>query len=190
MPLSPRIEHRRRQAGDLLHQIDHLARGAARADDEFPIALLGHLGVEAQDAPAQVLPLARVGHQHPHGVGLDVLGHVVEGAVAHRFDGDAQLLHFGHHHHLDVRVVLLGDVQDVEPADAGQVQVEEHHVHVLALHQLDRRFAGRGAQHPVVAPQRGHQRLAGSLVLVDDEDGLSQLGHLGCASIARLTACP
>ena len=134
-------QHRRRQAGDLLHEIDHLARGAARPDDELAVVLLGHLGVEAQHTAAQVLPLARVGHQYPHGVGLEVLGHVVERAVAHRLDCDAELLDFGHHHHLDVRVVLLGDVQDVEPADARQVQVEEHHVHVLALQHLDRRFA-------------------------------------------------
>ena len=133
-------QHRRRQAGHLLHELDDLARGPARADDEFPIVLLGHLGVEAEHTAAQALPLACVGYQHPHGVGLEVLGHVMERAVAHRLDRDAQLLHFGHHHHLDVRVVLLGDVQDVEAADARQVQVEEHHVHVLALEHLDGRF--------------------------------------------------
>ena len=178
-------EHRGWQLGDLLHQLDHFARGTAGPDDELAIVLLGHLGVQPQDAAAQVLALAGIGHEQPHGVGLEVLGHVVERAVAHRLDGDAQLLHFGDHHDLDVRIVLLGDVQDVEPADARKVEVEEHHVHVLALHQFDGRLARRGAQHPVIAPQRGHQGFACSLVLVDDENGLPQLGHLGCASIAR-----
>ena len=156
------------------------------ADDELAVVLLGELGVEAQDAAAQVLPLAGAGHQRADGVGLEVLRHVVEGAVAHRLDGDGQLLDSDDDHDLDVRVVLLDDVQDVEAADAGQVHVEEHHVDVLALEHVDGRFAGGGAQHAVVAPQRATQGFAARLVAVHDEHGLSELGHLGREYKARL----
>ena len=97
---------------------------------------------------------------------------VVIRAVAHRLDRGVELLGLRDDDDLDVRIVLLGDLQDLEAADAGQVDVEEHQVHVFLLHHLQRGFARGGAQHAVVAAQDGGQRLAHLVVAVDDEQCL------------------
>ena len=107
------------------------------------------------------------------------------GAVAHRLDRRLELLHHRDDDDLDVGVVLADDLQDLEAADARQADVEQHQVDVLLLHHLERGFAGRGPQHAVVAPQDRRQRLAHSLVVVDDEHGLAAFGH-AAASIDRL----
>src|SRR5690606_24711277 len=54
---------------------------------------------------------------------------------------------------------------------------EQHDVDVLALHHRERRLAARGAEHAVVAPQDGGQRLPCSLVVVHDDDGFASGLH-------------
>ena len=92
--------------------------------------------------------------------------------MPHRFDRGVELLRVRDDDHFDVGKVLLGDLQHVESADAAQVDLEQHQVHVFLLHHLEGGFAGRGSQHAVVAPQGGRQRFAHLLVAVDDEQGL------------------
>ena len=84
-----------------------------------------------------------------------------------------ELLDLGDDDHLDVRVVLLDDLEDLEAADAGQVRVEDHQVDVLLLHHLERAFAGAGAKDAQIAAQRAGERLAHHLVVVDDQQGLA-----------------
>ena len=66
----------------------------------------------------------------------------------------------------------------------GSPDVEQHQIDVVVLHDLQRRLAGAGLEHAVVAPQDRRQRLARGFVDVDDEHGLAAFGH-GSASIAR-----
>ena len=146
-------------------------------DHELAVALFGELGAEAQEAAVLVLTFAGAGHQRADGVVARVLRHVVEGAVAHRLDGDGQLLDRRGDDDGDVRVVLLDDLQDVDGADAGQRDVEEHDVHALALGHVDGALAGGGAQHAVVAAQRAAQGVAARLVAVHDEHRFTELGH-------------
>jgi hypothetical protein len=102
------------------------------------------------------------------------------GALPHRLDRDVELLDDRDHDDLDRRVVLLGDLQDLEAADAGQADVEHHQVDVLLLHHLKRGFA---RSLPAAPGNRGRstagQRIAHPLVIVDDEDGLAAVRHRG-----------
>ena len=92
----------------------------------------------------------------------------------------------------EVRVQYLNDLEPDEKdldfpirlakrmiVDAGQANVEQHQLDVFLLHQLQRHLTGRRAQHVVVALQHGRQRVAHSLIVVDDEDGLSSGRHAG-----------
>ena len=146
-------EHGRRELRDLLHQLDDVARAAARTDDELAIVLLGDLFAQPHDVAVEILALAGVGDQRAHALEVEVLRDVVIGAVPHRLDRGVELLRARDDDHLDVRIVLRGDLQDLEAADAGQVDVEQHQVDVLLLHHLQRGLARGGAQHAVVAPQ-------------------------------------
>ena len=79
--------------------------------------------------------------------------------------------------HFDQAVVLLDDAQHFEAADAGQADVEQHEVDVLAVEDRQRGFAARDAQHAVLALEDRGQRVAHPLVVVDDEDGLRLVAH-------------
>ena len=160
-----------------MNEVDDVARRAARADDEVAVVLLGDLGAEAHDMAAQVLPLARVGDERTHAFDVEVLGEVVVRAVAHRLDGGVEILVGGDDDDLDVRVVLLDDLQDLEAADARQADIEHHQVDVLFFHDLQRGLAGGGFQNAEVAPEKRQQRFAHPFVIINDEDGLAALWH-------------
>ena len=124
---------------------------AAGADDELAVDLLGDLGAQPHDVAVEILPLAGVGDERAHALEVEVLRDVVIGAVAHRLDRRVELLDHRDDDHLDVGIVLLGDLQHLEAADAGQADVEQHQVDVLLLHHLQRRLrrwprAARGSR--------------------------------------------
>jgi hypothetical protein len=112
-------QHRGRQLGDLVHQIDDVARRLARPDDELALGLVGDLRGEREDLPVQILALARVPHQRPQLVVVEVLGDVVIRAMLHRLHGGLDLVDRRDHHDFDEAVVLLDDAEDLEAADAG-----------------------------------------------------------------------
>ena len=68
--------------------------------------------------------------------------------------------------HFDQAVVLLDDAQDLEAADAGQADVEQHEVDVFAVEHGERRLAARHAQHAVLALEDRGQRVPHPLVVV------------------------
>ena len=74
-------------------------------------------------------------------------------------------------------VVFLDDAQHVEAADAGQADVEQDQVDVLALEERQRRLAARHRQDAVVALEDRGQRIAHPLIVVADQDGLGGPGH-------------
>ena len=82
------------------------------------------------------------------------------------------------HDHLGGRVVLAQDAQQLETRDAGLAHVDERDVDLVAREQREGAFRARGAQDAEVLPQRVVQRLARSLVLIDDEQGLLTRGHV------------
>lgn len=75
-------EHCGRQLGDFVHQVDDVADRFAGADDEFPLALVGHLCRERQHSPAQGLVFAGVAHERTQLVVIEILGDVVIGPNA------------------------------------------------------------------------------------------------------------
>ena len=120
----------------------------------------------------QVLPLAGVAHQRPQLVVVEVLGDVVIGAVLHRLHGGLDLVDRRDHDDLDQAVVLLDDPQDLEAADAGQPDVEQHQVDVLlfSIGSAASPLATRSTRYSRLQ-DRG-QRVPHPLVVVDDQDGL------------------
>ena len=165
-------QHRRRELRHLLHEIEDAARALAGSDHELAIVLLGNLFAQADDVAIEILPLAGVGDEPRQAFEVDVLRDVVIRAEPHRFDRDIELAHLRSGDHFDVGVVLFRDLEHLEAGDAGKVRVEDHQIDVLLLHHLQRRFAGRCAQHAEVAPQQTGERFAHPLVVVDDQQGL------------------
>ena len=111
-------QHGGRELGDLVDEVDDVACRAAWSDDELAVILFGDLGAEAHDVAAQVLPFARVRDERPDAFGVEVFGNVVIGAMAHRLDGDVELLERRNDDDFDVGVVFLDDLEDVESADS------------------------------------------------------------------------
>ena len=144
-------QHRRRQLGDLVHQLDDLAHLLARPDEELALALLGDLRAQRDHLPVEILPLAGIAHERPQLVVVEVLGDVVIRAVLHRLHGGLDLVDGRDHDALDQAVVLLDDAQDVEAADARQADVEQHHIDVLLAEQRQGGLAARDREDPVVA---------------------------------------
>ena len=149
----------------------------ARADDELALGLIGDLRRQRQHLPVQILALARVADERAELVVVEVLGDVVIRAVLHRLHGGLDLVDGRDHDDLDQAVVFLDDPQDLEAADAGQADVEQHQVDVLAVEHGQRGFAARDAEHAVLALEDRGQRIPHALVVVDDEDGLRLLAH-------------
>ena len=102
-------------------------------DDELALGLVGDLRRQRQHLAVQILPLARVAHERAQLVVVEVLGDVVIGAVLHRLHGGLDLVDRRDHDDLDQAVVLLDDAEDLEAADAGQPDVEQHQVDVFAV---------------------------------------------------------
>ncbi len=164
-------QHRRRQLGDLVHELDDLADLLARPDVELAVALLGDLRAERHDLTVQVLPLAGVAHERAQLVVVEVLRDVVIGAVLHRLHGGLDLVDGRDHDALDQAVVLLDDAQDVEAADAGQADVLQHDVDFLLAEHRQRGLAARDRQDPIVASEDGRNRVPHPLIVVADQDG-------------------
>ena len=141
-------QHRRRQLGHPLHEIDDVADLLARADQELALALLGDLRAQGDDLAVEILPLAGIPHQRPELVVVEILGDVVVGAVLHRLHRGLDLVDRRDHDALDEAVVLLDDPQHVEAADARQADVLQDEVDVLVLQQPQGCLAARHAQRP------------------------------------------
>ena len=179
VPLSPRISTVASSPATLRTRSSDLAHRAARAGHERPLALVGHLGAQRHHLPVQVRALGGVAHERQHGVVLEVLGDVVVGAELHRPDGGLDLVDGRDHDDLDQALRLLDLPQHLEAADARHPDVEQHHVHVLAVEDGQPALARRRAQHAVLAAQDRRQRVAHPLVVVDDEDCLGAWSQQG-----------
>ena len=112
------------------------------------------------------------------------------GAVLHRLHGRLDLADRRDHDDLDEAVVFLDDAKDLEAADPRQVYVEQNQIDVFAIQNGESRFAARHTKHVVVALQNAGQRIAHTLIVVDDEDGFGLVDHWveGVASAATIVA--
>ena len=165
-------QHRGGQLRHFLHQVDDVARQLARPDHKLAVALVGDLRAERHHLPIQILAFACVMHERPQRLVIEVFRRVVVRADLHRLHGGLDFGDGRNHDHFDETVVFLHDAQHVEAVDARQPHVEQHQVHVFAIQNRERGFAACRAQHAVIAPENGVQRVPHPLVVVDDEDGL------------------
>ena len=174
-------QHRGRQRGDLVDELDDVANLPARPDQKLAVRLFGDLRAERDHLSIEILPLAGVPHQRAQLVVIEILGDVVVGAVLHRLDGGLDLVDRRDHDALDQVVVLPDDPQHVEAADAGQPHVEQDQVDVVFAQPDERGLAARHRQNAIVPFQDRRQRLPHRLVFVADQDRLDR-GH-PCARI-------
>ncbi len=172
-------EHRGRELGDLVNEVDDVARDLARADHELALALVGDLGRQRQDLPVQILPLARVAHEGAELVVVEILGDVMIRAVLDRLHGRLDLADRRDHDDFDQAVVLFDDPQHFEAADARQPDVEQHQIDVFAIQDRERGLAARYPQHAVLALEDRREGVAHPLIVVDDEHRLRFMRHLG-----------
>ena len=170
-------EHRGVQRRHLAHEVEDVAHAPAGPRHEGPLAIVGHLGAERHHLPVQVGAIGGVADERHDGVVLEVLGDVVVGAELHRADGRFDLVDGRDHDDFDQALRLLDVAEHLEAADARHPDVEQHHVHVLAVENGQPGLARRRAQHAVLAPQDRRQRVAHALVIVDDEDCLGARSH-------------
>ena len=127
----PEDEDRRRQLGDLAHQIDDVGGDPARPDDELALLLVDDLGGKRQHLPVQVLALAHVPNQRPHLVVVEFFRDEVVGAVLDGLDRGLDVADRRDHDDLDQAVVLLDDAQDVQSGDARQADIQQDDVHLF-----------------------------------------------------------
>jgi hypothetical protein len=104
------------------------------------------------------------------------LGEVVAGADAHGLDRGGDGGEGGHHHHPDLGIAELDLLQQLQAAAAGELEVEQQHVHALALQGGERlRHAARGEGDQAHAGGDLATGLAHWRVVIDDQD--AQRGH-------------
>jgi hypothetical protein len=61
--------------------------------------------------------------------------------------------------------------------DARQPDVEQHEIDVFFVDHLQCGLAGRGAEHAVIALEQCCERVAHSLVIVNNQHGFSAFRH-------------
>jgi len=67
-------------------------------------------------------------HHHPHLGKSEGFENVVAGARFHRFNRGFNRAEGSHDHDGQRRILLLGGLQKLEPADAGKFEIGEHEV--------------------------------------------------------------
>ena len=170
-------QHGRRELGDFVHELDDSAHLLARADVELAVALLGNLRAERHDLAIEILPLARIADERAQLVVVEILRDVVIRAVLHRLHGGLDLVDGRDHDAFDEAVVFLDDAKDVEPADAGQADILQHHVDLLLPQHRQGRLAARHGEDPIVASEDGRNRVPHPLIVVTDQDGFRGWRH-------------
>ena len=172
-------EDGRREARDFLHRIEHVPqRGAGTGHELAPIQVVDFV-LERQHTAVQVLPLAGVPDEDPHGVGS---GRLRDEVIRAELDGPDRFVHIRlarGQDDLDERIVFSDDLQQLEAADAREGRLGDDQVHFLAIHHREGRLAGRRAQDAIVAAERHGNRLPGPVFLIHDDDGLAARGHWG-----------
>ena len=157
------------------------------ADELAEAALLAELVAQEVDLARQRLLLDGLLEQDLQPRGVDGLGEVVEGAVAHRLDRALHRAVAGDEQHDGRPARLLELLQQREAVHLGQHEVGEDHGRMLGLDEVERLLAG-GRRLDLVAPladEPGQPFALGGLV-VDDEDlaGLHLVAPVGTHGIA------
>ena len=99
------------------------------------------------------------------------------GAVLHSLHGGFNLGNRRDHDHFDEAVVFLDDAEDFETADPRKAHVEQNQVDVFTVENRQRGFAAGDPQHAILALENRRQRVAHTLIVVDNEDRLRFLSH-------------
>lgn len=123
--------------------------------------LIRDLRAEREHLAVEILPLDRMAYERAQRIALERLRDVVVRAVLHRLHDRFDFVDRRRHDDVDLGVVLLDDLEQLEPADAGQADVDEHQVDGLGLQQRERLLGAGCRQRAVVRPEDRGERSAG-----------------------------
>ena len=154
-----------------LDEIEHLLDRLRLADDAVEPEAAVELLLERAVLGLELAPLEALADGEADLLVLERLRDVVEGALLHGVDGALDRRERGDHHHHQVGVVLADLPEDLHAGEAGQHEVEQDEVDLLALEQGQRLLAG--ARHDRLVALLAHQRgedVLEDLLVVDDED--------------------
>jgi hypothetical protein len=104
-------------------------------------------------------------------VEVDRFGEVIDGAVAHGFDGFPDIGVGGDEEDREDRVLLAGAAEGIEAGDAGHADVGDHHVDGLGAEGGEGGFTrvdGEGLE--ALSAQEGIEQAALAGVVIDDEE--------------------
>ena len=164
-------QHGRVGLGDAVDQVADLPHRRARADDLARQRAAVDLLAQPLDLGAQRAVLHRALERERELLDLERLGDEVVGAGADRRDRGLDAAERGDHDDRHVGPVGGDALAQLEAVHAAHVEVGDDDVEVLVLEQRQR-FVGRRLPRRLEAgaAQRGFQRLAQTLIVVDDED--------------------
>ena len=136
---------------------------------QFGQELLELFGVAA-DFALQRAPMHRVGHGRPHRGDVERLVDVIAGAqpqgLPHRVGG----LEGRHHDDLDAGIHVLETFQQFDPRHARHADIQDGHINLVALGQLDGRGAVGSHPHLVFVLENDAQRLPRPFLVVHHQE--------------------
>jgi hypothetical protein len=148
--------------------IDRLHR--QRRTDDAVIAVAAVIVLQGFDDPFQRGMGGDVAHRHHQPVLGERLDQEIPRAVLHRLDRDVDRTVRGDHHAGAGQFLRLDDLQDLEPADVGQMDVQQHHVGQIGADRGQRRLAGFGDRHRIAAAvEKGRVHLGHRGRILDDQ---------------------
>jgi hypothetical protein len=176
----------RLRARRLLHQLEDLADGRARPDDVLEAQGLLELAAEVPVLQLETALAQRALDRDAQLLDREVLGQVVERALAHRAHRRFDRREGGDHDHRQGGVQLVGPPEQDHAVDLRHLQIGEQDVRALGLEELEgaARF-GRAQAAIVGALQRAHTVLHHVGLVVYDDDGGARHGHPG---VSRITS--
>jgi hypothetical protein len=122
----------------------HQRRHRRRAARTRPVSAHRHLVAQPGELARRPQLVQRLRDPGLQLAGREVLGEVVERAQPDGLDGDGDLLHHREHDDADVGVALANLPQHLEAADARELDVEEHDVHLGTAQGQEPLLAGGG----------------------------------------------
>ena len=163
-------QHRRRRRGHLLDEHHGATERRAAADDralpqQIVQALLQHLVLLDQLAA-----LERLVDELEQLLAPERLGEKVVGAVLHRLHGLFDGAERGQQDDVDVGRDRFRGAQQLEPREAGHLEIGEDQIDGAALQPLERGAAIGGEQHAIaLTRQRALETFAKARIVVGDE---------------------
>ena len=164
-------QHRRRRAGDALHDAEDLLHLRALADDVGESVALLEGAAEVEVLVLELLPLDGLADDDLELVDVERFGDVVVRAGLERLDGRLRRRMCRDHDDGDRRVLALDLAQEIEPRAVGEHEIAQHEIGLALLqHRARVRHRRRGFDAAAFFFEDDGQEVAQRRFVVDDEE--------------------